>query len=108
MLRSSSLASALAIAFSFILSLNEIAFCLAFSSVFCTSCDEISIRSVRTGIKSVSGSSPFAGDRFVSVSHLLMSLSETEAETGKKDSSPIQLQKDKNGIYDLQGKQDHV
>jgi hypothetical protein len=37
-----------------------------------------------------------------------MSLSETEAETGKKDSSPIQLQKDKNGIYDLQGKQDHV
>eukprot|EP00557_Chaetoceros_sp_GSL56_P008069 CAMPEP_0176494004 /NCGR_PEP_ID=MMETSP0200_2-20121128/9853_1 /TAXON_ID=947934 /ORGANISM="Chaetoceros sp., Strain GSL56" /LENGTH=571 /DNA_ID=CAMNT_0017891709 /DNA_START=534 /DNA_END=2249 /DNA_ORIENTATION=+ len=37
-----------------------------------------------------------------------MSLSETEAQTGDKDSTPLQLQQDKNGIYDLQGKEDHL
>lgn len=103
-MRSPSLAAALVVAFSFVLSSNKkVAFCLAFSSV------TPRIRSVRTGRKGPMRCPSFiAGDRNLRPPPLLMSLSETDAETTKKNATTFPLAKDKNGIYDLQGKQDHI
>lgn len=105
MLQSPSLATFSAIVISFFLSSHQTStsLCQAFSSITSTSarfiCDKFSDGN---GWKYY----PFVTNRVMQSSVLSMSLSETEM--GKKDAVPVQLQQDKNGIYDLQGKEDHL
>jgi hypothetical protein len=112
MLRICSVTAISAITFSFILSSSEVVFCQAFSlihshlnekTVYTTGYIHRRSAAECLNFSTVAGRSR---QNVVRMSRLSMSLSETE--TAKEDSSPDVLQKDKNGIYDLQGKTDHV